>query len=161
MNNYNLAQVNIAQLLNPIDHPTMAGFVANLDRINEIAEGYQGFVWRLKGDENNATALRVFEDDFLIINMSVWESREALFDYVYQSAHVEVLKRKKEWFSNMKNMHMALWYVPQGHFPTPQEAKERLRYYNTNSATPYAFGFKHEFTAAEAEAYIPNTIKAQ
>ncbi|NER17663.1 DUF3291 domain-containing protein [Spongiivirga citrea] len=157
MNEFHLAQVNIAQMLAPMDDPIMADFVANLDRINALAEKSNGFVWRLKDEEGNAMAVRVFDDEFLIINMSVWENRQTLFDYVYKSMHVEILKRKTEWFSNMKNMHMALWYVPKGHFPTPQEAKDRLSYYNTHGATPYAFGFKHEFTAEEAVAYQPNT----
>ena len=81
MSEYHLAQVNIARILEPLDSPVMEGFVNNLDRINGIAEASPGFVWRLKGDDNNATALRVFEDDFLIINMSVWESKEALFNF--------------------------------------------------------------------------------
>lgn len=154
---HQLAQVNIARMIAPIDSPEMADFVDNLDRINAIAENSIGFVWRLTGDENNATALRVFEDDFLIINMSVWDSKEALFNFTYASQHAGVLKRKKEWFHKMTDRHMCLWYVNVGRRPTPQEAKKRLQYLNDHGETPYAFSFKQKFTAEDAINYMPVT----
>ncbi|QCW99386.1 DUF3291 domain-containing protein [Aggregatimonas sangjinii] len=150
-----LSQVNIARMIAPIDSPMMADFVDNLDRINEIAEKHQGFVWRLKGEQNDATAMRVFEDDFLIINMSVWKSMDALFKFTYSSEHVAILKRKKEWFSAMKDMHMAFWYLPLGHLPTPDEAKARLQYLNQNGETPYAFTFKSKYTSEDALHFNP------
>src|SRR5436190_10799386 len=107
-----LAQVNIARMLAPIDSPVMEDFVANLDRINALAEASNGFVWRLKDDTNNATSIKIFDDDFLIVNMSVWENIDVLSQFVYQSDHVEIFKRRKEWFQKMPEMHMALWYVP-------------------------------------------------
>lgn len=161
MNKYALAQVNIARMLAPIDSPVMADFVDNLDRINELAEKSPGFIWRLQGEENNATALRVFDDDFLIINMSVWESKEALFSFTYSSAHVEILKRKREWFYKMTDMHMALWYVEAGHEPSPEEAKQRLNYLNEHGESPYAFTFKSTYTLADFDDYnseFPNRL---
>lgn len=153
MKKHHLAQVNIARMLAPIDSPVMEDFVANLDRINAVAEASEGFIWRLTGEENDATALRVFDDDFLIINMSVWESRDALFAFTYKSDHVEIFARRKEWFSAMSDMHMALWYVEAGHEPTPEEAKQRLEYLNLHGATPYAFSFKDKFSEKDAIAY--------
>ncbi len=148
-----LAQVNIAEMIAPINDPVMADFVNNLDRINALAESSEGFVWRLKGDENNATAIRVFDYDFLIINMSVWEDIDTLFDFTYKTAHVEILKRKKEWFHNMKQMHMAFWYVEEGHHPTPEEAKEKLQYIREHGETPVAFTFKSRFTQEDYKTY--------
>ncbi|SHJ12876.1 DUF3291 domain-containing protein [Pseudozobellia thermophila] len=153
MNEYHLAQVNIARMLAPIDSEVMQDFVNNLDRINGLAEKSIGFVWRLEGDEGNATALRIFEDDFLIVNMSVWRSKEALFNFTYASQHVGVLKRKKEWFHKMTDRHMCLWYVPAGTEPTPADAKLRLRYLNEHGDSPYAFGFKGRYTVEEALNY--------
>ena len=106
--NVHLAQINIAKILAPLDHPIMADFVANLDPINALAEESEGFVWRLKEENNNATSIKVFDDDFLIVNMSVWRNADALYEYVYRSNHVEIFKRRKEWFEKMKDMHMAL-----------------------------------------------------
>jgi hypothetical protein len=150
---YHLAQINIAKMLAPIDHPLMADFVANLDAINSIAEKSAGFVWRLKGNDNNATAIRIFEDDFLIINMSVWETREALFDFTYRSDHSGILKRKKQWFSPMGEGHMAFWYLKAGREPAPEEAKKRLAYLNRHGETPYAFTFKSNFGPQDAISY--------
>ncbi|MEW7291469.1 DUF3291 domain-containing protein [Aquimarina sp. 2304DJ70-9] len=148
-----LAQVNIAEMIAPINDPVMTDFVNNLDRINALAEESKGFVWRLKDEEGNATAITVFDNLFLIINMSVWEDMDTLFNFTYKTAHVEILKRKKEWFKNMPRMHMAFWYVDNGHLPTPEEAKERLYYLQEHGETPYAFSFKSKFTEKEAREY--------
>ncbi|MEP3210704.1 MAG: DUF3291 domain-containing protein [Maribacter sp.] len=155
MNTYHLAQVNIARMLAPIDSEVMTDFVANLDRINQLAEKSDGFVWRLKDENDNATSLQVFEDEFIIVNMSVWNSKKSLFEFTYNSAHLEVFKRKKEWFSKMRDMHMALWWVPIGVEPKAEDAKERLKYLNAKGETPFAFSFKSDFSAAEAEQYKP------
>lgn len=147
---YHLAQINIAKMIAPLDSPVMAEFVANLEPINSLAEKSAGFVWRLKDDSNNATAIKVYDDDFIIVNMSVWENTEVLFQFVYQSHHTEYLKRRKEWFQKMPEMHMVLWYVPAGHAPTVQEAVDRLNHLRKNGETPFAFTFKKQFTVEEA-----------
>ena len=150
---FHLAQVNIGKILAPIDSPLMAEFVANLDRINALAENSEGFVWRLKDDSNSATSIKVYNDDLIIVNMSVWEHLDYLFQYVYQSAHVEIFKRRKEWFEKMSEMHMVLWYVPAGHKPSVNEAVEKLNFLRKNGETPLAFTFKKRFTAEEAASY--------
>jgi hypothetical protein len=150
---FHLAQINIGKMLAPIDSSVMADFVANLDRINALAENSEGFVWRLKDDSNNATTIKVYDDDLIIVNMSVWEHVDYLFQYVYQSAHVEIFKRRKEWFKRMSEMHMVLWYVPAGHKPSVYEAVEKLNFLRKNGETPLAFTFKKRFTAEEAASY--------
>lgn len=152
---YNLAQVNITKMLAPINDPIMADFVNNLDRINAIADQTEGFVWRLQDIENNATAIKAFEDDTLIINMSVWENMESLFQFTYKSDHVEIFSRRKEWFSRIKDMHMVFWFVPVSHIPTPKEARERLEYANKHGTTPYSFTFKDKFTVDDFLKYNP------
>ncbi|HEV3249939.1 MAG TPA: DUF3291 domain-containing protein [Puia sp.] len=137
-----LAQVNISRMLAPIDSPLMEGFVSNLDRINALAEASEGFIWRLRDETNNATSIRVFDDDFLIVNMSVWKNMEALYQFVYRSNHLEMIRQRREWFEKMPEMHLALWFVPAGHLPTVAEATERLTYLRNNGETPFAFTFK-------------------
>ena len=132
----------------------MVDFVANLDRINAVFEANDGFIWRLTGYENDALTIRFFEDEFLIINTSIWESRDALFAFTYASEHVEIFTRRKEWFSSMKDKHIALWYGESGHEPTPAEAKQRLEYYNMHGDSPYPFGFKAKFAAEDVRRYI-------
>ena len=151
---YHLAQLNIGKILGPIDSPVMAEFVANLDPINSLAEKSPGFVWRLKDDSNNATSIKVYDDDFIIVNMSVWENVDALFQFVYQSQHTEYMKRRKEWFEKMPEMYIALWYVPSGHTPTIQEAVDRLNYLRKHGETPYAFSFRKRFTVEEASGFM-------
>jgi len=145
-----LAQINIAEMLAPIDDPIMADFVNNIDDINALAEQSKGFVWRLIGDQDNATSLTVFDNIFLIINMSVWKDVDTLFNFTYKTMHAQILKRKKEWFHNFPRMHMALWYVEDGHTPSPEEAKERLYHLQEYGETPYAFSFKKKFSVEES-----------
>ena len=150
---YHIAQINIGRMAVPIDSPVMQTFVDRLDEINALAEASEGFVWRLKGDGNNATAIRIFDDSTLLVNMSVWKNTDDLYTYTYQTAHAGILKRRKEWFLKMQDMQMALWYIPAGHLPTVAEAEQRLSYIRANGPTPYTFTFKQRFSVAEAMAF--------
>jgi len=150
---FQIAQVNIGRMLAPIDSPVMAEFVANLDRINALAESSEGFVWRLKDDHNNATSIKIYDDDFIIVNMSVWRTIDSLFNFAYKSHHVEIFKKRSSWFEKMPEMHMALWYVPAGHEPTVAEAEGRLNYIRANGETPRAFTFRKRFTAEEHQQF--------
>ncbi len=138
-----LAQVNIAKMLAPIDSPVMADFFNNLTPINELAEGSEGFVWRLKDETNNATAIKVYDDDFIIVNMSVWKNIDSLFQFAYKSKHIDYFIRRSEWFEKMPQMHMALWNIPAGHEPSVAEAVERLDYLRKNGESDYAFTFRN------------------
>ena len=80
------------------------------------------------GDGNDATSLRPFDDEMIIVNMSVWQNLERLKDYVYKSAHTDILKRRAEWFEKLQDIIVVLWWIPAGHEPTVQEAKERLEH---------------------------------
>jgi len=125
MSGYHLAQLNIGNLAAPLDSPQLKDFVDNLDRINAVAEGSPGFVWRLVGDGNDATSLRPLGDNVLV-NMSVWRDVASLKDYVYRSAHTQIMKRRREFFTRMSEANMVLWWVPVGHQPTIAEAVARL-----------------------------------
>ena len=141
-----LAQLNIAKFKAPMDHESMAGFVEQLDPINALADGWPGFVWRLQTDEGNATALHIYGDDTLNVNMSVWESKEALWTYVYSGEHLAVMRRRREWFKRVEQF-MCLWWVPAGHRPDIPEAEERLTHLREHGPTPTAFTFKTFFAA--------------
>lgn len=136
-----LAQVNIARALAPIDDPQMAGFVARLDDINALAESSPGFVWRLKTDEGNATSLRPYDDERILVNLSAWKSPEDLQQFVYRSAHAQVMRQRKQWFERFGDVYMALWWIEPGHVPTIAEAKERLRYLQLHGESDFAFSF--------------------
>ncbi|WP_377268403.1 DUF3291 domain-containing protein [Peterkaempfera sp. SMS 1(5)a] len=146
-NRYELAQVNIARLLAPIDSPRLADFTAALDPVNAVADAADGFVWRLRTEDGNATAVRVFDDDWLIVNMSVWRDRQALLDYVYAAPHRDVLKRRREWFAQETEAMAALWWVPAGVRPTVADAEHRLTTLRTHGPTPEAFTLRDTFPA--------------
>lgn len=142
--NYHLAQLNIAQLLAPLDSLQLKDFVDNLERINALAEQSEGFIWRLQTEEGDATALRPFGDE-VIVNLSVWASVEALHQFVYRSAHAPIMRRRREWFARMANTYMMLWWIPEGHEPTVEEAKQRLDLLQNQGASAQAFSFKQVF----------------
>lgn len=157
MSDYHIAQVNIARMLAPLDDPIMADFVNNLDRINAAADTAPGFVWRLQTDDGDATALRVFEDNMLIVNLSVWETIDALFDYTYKSDHVEVFRRRKDWFEKMDSHYLALWWIPAATLPSTGDARARLAHMDQHGITPQAFTFKQRFTVQEMRDYAKAT----
>jgi len=147
---FDLAQVNIMRLRAALDSPELAAFVAALDPVNAIAEGAPGFVWRLKAADGNSTSIRVFDDDSLLVNMSTWRSLEALNDYVYRSAHKDIMRRRREFALPIVEAYIALWWVPRGHQPTVAEAEERLRHLRAHGPTPFAFGIRKPFPAPDA-----------
>ena len=142
MSGYELAQLNIGIIRGPMDSPVMADFAANLARVNALAERSPGFVWRLQTEEGDATAIRAFEDPNLLLNMSVWRDLESLRTYVYASAHVEIMRRRREWFEPMRDAHLVLWWVPNSHRPTIGEAIAKLDTLRAKGPTAEAFTFR-------------------
>jgi hypothetical protein len=142
-----LAQLNVARAKTPLDAPEMADFMALLDPVNELADRSPGFVWRLEDEDGNATSIRAFDDDRVIVNMSVWESIDALWSYVYSGPHLDVMRRRREWFRHFGSPALVLWWVPAGEIPTVEEAKRRLALLEEHGPTPDAFTFKVRFGA--------------
>ena len=142
---HHVAQINIARANAPTDSPELAEFIAALEPVNALAESSTGFVWRLQDDSGDAVSIRVFDDDQIIINMSVWESIDALFAFAYRSHHVDYFRRRREWFNRFPTAHLALWWVPAGQIPTVAEAKERREHRAATGPTPYAFTFTRRF----------------
>jgi len=150
MSRYHLAQLNVGIIKAPLESPVMADFVNNLDRINALAEASPGFVWRLQTEEGNATALRPTEDESFLVNMSVWEDADSLSRFVFKSAHVEIMRRRREWFERMVEAYLVLWWVPKGHVPTVDEALARLARVREHGPTPEAFTFRTAFPPPDA-----------
>ena len=146
---YHLAQINIATVRYPLESLEMKEFVDALETINALAENSPGFIWRLTGEQNNATEYRPFSDDRIIVNMSVWDTLESLKNYVYNSAHTDYLRRRKEWFQIMREAYTALWWVESGRTPTIEEAKSKLESLRTKGSTAAAFAFHEPFPAPQ------------
>ena len=146
---FQLAQINIGRAKGSMDAAVMKEFSDNLDPINQIAESSPGFIWRLKDESGNATDIQSFDDPDIIINMSVWESFDALKNFMFKTHHIDFLKRKKEWFYTMSDANYALWWVPLGHQPDIEEAKSRLLHLQQHGESPHAFSFKKVYTSEE------------
>ena len=145
MPQFHLAQVNIARMKAPLDSPVMAGFVARLAEINALADNSPGFVWRLQTPEGDATYLRPYDDERILFNLSVWKDVETLKEYVFRSAHGELLRQRRGWFEHWVGVAIALWWVPEGHIPGVDEAKKRLAHLEQHGPSTHAFTFKVPF----------------
>jgi len=151
---YHLAQLNVGLARAATDSPVMAGFMAGIEPVNALADAEPGFVWRLQdGDGPGATALRPCGPD-LMINMSVWESLDALRDFVYRNGpHLDFMRRRRDWFHRMPDDHLVLWWVPAGHVPGVDEGLSRLDLLRSQGPSPLAFTFHDPYDApAEAAA---------
>ncbi len=151
MPRYHLAQLNVGTILHDLEAPAMKGFVDNLERINALAEASPGFVWRLQDEAGDATGIQVTEDPRFIVNLSLWETAEALFDFVYRSAHTGIMAQRREWFARPAEAYQVLWWLPAGEIPTVEAALARLERLRELGPTPEAFTFKQRFPAPGAE----------
>lgn len=155
LSKFHLAQINVGRLLAPVDHPQIADFKNNLDRVNAIADDLPGFVWRLTGEGNNATDIQPKPDDPLFaMNMSVWTDLDSLAAFVYRSDHRDIMRRRREWFEPME-IFMCLWWVPAGHLPTIEEGLDRLETFEKLGPTPEAFSFRYPAPAPDARTIFP------
>jgi hypothetical protein len=149
MSKFELAQLNIAKMRDSLESPMMSGFVENLDRINGLAEQSPGFRWRLQSEDGNATGFRPFGEDTLV-NVSVWKDIESLRKFVFSADHVEIMRSKREWFNKMAEVYVVLWWVPAGHHPGTEEARDRLQHLRDNGPAVQAFTFKNSFSESDA-----------
>src|SRR5690349_14234940 len=99
MKRMHVAELNIGRARYPLDDPRMAGFMKNLAAINAIADRSPGFVWRL-ADESGVgnTDTKYTDDPQQIVNISVWETAEALEHFVWKTVHQKIYNQKHDWF---------------------------------------------------------------
>jgi hypothetical protein len=148
MNKYQLAEINVARMKGvDKNDPIMKEFMDNLDAVNQLAESSEGFVWRLKDEGNDATSFNPYNDEQIIINVSVWESIETMEQYVFKTFHSDFLRRRKEWFVKYGKANTAMWWVPAGIYPTIEQAVEKLDYLQKNGPSELVFDFKNKFNA--------------
>ena len=151
MTRFHLAQANIGRIRAPLEDPIMEGFRSQLDPINALADRSPGFVWRLQTEDGNAMAIRPFADERMAINTSVWESLEALQQFIYRSTHVGPLRDRKQWFEPIEGPILVLWWIPSGHVPTVAEALDRLEHLK-HGASPDAFTFGTPFRPPDGQS---------
>lgn len=128
-----------------MDHPAIADFAAGLELINGLADKSPGFVWRLQTDSGDLTSVRPYEDPDVIVNLTVWETPEALREFAYRSDHLSFLRRRGDWFIPMDGEVVVGWWVPAGHLPDIDEAKARLAHLIEHGPTAHAFGIRKPF----------------
>jgi hypothetical protein len=145
MSAWHVAQMNVGTVLHPLDDPRIAEFMGLLDQVNAMADASPGFVWRLQSAQGNATDIQVNDDPRFIVNMSVWRSVEALFDFVYRSSHRSVMAKRRNWFARPDRAYQVLWWIPAGSTPTIAQGLERLGWLDRNGASPHAFDFRNKF----------------
>jgi hypothetical protein len=146
---WHLAQVNVGRMIAPAGDARVAGFYDALDRINALADASPGFLWRLQDASGNATGLQATPDPLTIVNMSVWTDADALFAYVYRSAHTPVMAQRRQWLERPSDAHQALWWVPAGAIPSVDEGLSRLWLLDRFGPSAQAFTFKQRYPAPD------------
>ena len=144
-NGFHLAQINTARAVASLDDPVMEGFVSQLEQVNALADESPGFVWRLADESGNAaTDIHAFDDERILVNMSVWESLEALRQFSYRGRHASLLRDRGKWFEPGSTL-LTLWWIAAGSVPSVEDAKRKLEFLEANGPTPAAFTFKDRF----------------
>ncbi len=146
-NHFHLAEINVARMHAPLDDPIMADFVANRDELNRLGDAAPGFIWRTQSADSNDLAILLFDNPNMLVQLSIWESVEALYEYAFRDQHAKVMGRRREWFERMTTPYLALWWIPAGTIPTSEEGKARLEYLTEHGPTPYAFTIKDRYPA--------------
>jgi hypothetical protein len=147
---WHIAQLNVGYPVAPLDTEQLRGFVDMLEPVNALADDAPGFVWRLQTEDGDATAIRGFDDDRLLMNMSVWESIESLAAFVFEGEHAAVMRRRRQWFERVDRAYACLWWVPAGMVPSVADAEPRLASLREHGPTPYAFTFRQTFGPPDA-----------
>ncbi len=146
---FHLAQINIARMRTPLTDPNMSDFIAQLEEVNGLADESAGFVWRLADDSGNAaTDVRIPGDDRVLVNMSVWESVEALQAFSYKGRHAELLRHRSKWFEP-GSTRLVMWWIPAGSIPSVEEAIDKLDTLEKDGPTREAFTFRELFPAPD------------
>ena len=158
---HHIAQLNISRLAAPLDAPSMKEFVDFLEPVNKFAEESSGFVWRMKGENGEASSLMAspFEDPMIVTNLTVWTDIPSLQAFVYKSVHRYFLQNRKQWFSRVESNQLVMWWVPPGTIPTLQEAKEKLAQLDANGPSAEAFTFQNAFDPAGSTLVVPRQSK--
>jgi hypothetical protein len=90
--------------------------------------------------------------------MSVWRDVESLQAFVYRSAHVEIMRRRREWFERMSEAYTVLWWVPREHRPELEEAEDRLSHLRLHGPDEYAFNFREPFAPPDTTVPEPSAV---
>jgi hypothetical protein len=142
-----LAQVNVARMRAAPESPVMAGFMAAVDPVYRMAESTPGFVWRLRGAGGHMPTCRDEAQGWLIVNVSVWKTYEALHQFVYRSRHGGLVRRRTEWFLPTPQPSTALWWIPDDDRPSLDESRARLALLRREGPSPRAFSLRRRFPA--------------
>ena len=159
---WQLAEVNVARLREPLESPSMAGLIKALGDVNWLADKSPGFAWRHKPDEGPLTLGPLSGAGVVVITLSVWDTYEALHAYVYRSAHGLFMQRRARWFVPIPGYTTALWWLHEGERPSVEDGVARLEHLRANGSTPRAFSLRHQFgpdgrTAGRRSEVVPVT----
>lgn len=143
---FHLAELNVGRLLTPTDDPRVAEFMGNLDRINGLGKRMPGFVWMMEGSGEPGTGNTENSfggDSQMITNLTVWQDAASLENFVFGTLHKHFYENRGKWFEVLGRMHFVMWWVPEGHKPTLDEAMARLEKLQSEGDSDEAFGWSY------------------
>lgn len=161
MADHHIAQLNISRLLASLDTPEMKEFVDFLEPVNKFAEESPGFVWRMKGENGEASSLLAspFDDPMIVTNLTVWADIPSLQAFVYKSVHRYFLQNRRQWFARVATNQFVMWWVSPGVIPTLTDAKDRLQRLEAEGPSPEAFTLQQAFDARGKPIEVPRLFR--
>jgi hypothetical protein len=125
----------------------MKEFVDFLEPVNKFADESPGFIWRMKGEDGQASSFlsSPFEDPMIVTNLTVWSDVTSLRAFVYNSVHRYFLQSRKNWFEKVTSPQVVLWWTRAGQLPDLAMAKEKLNLLTEAGPGPTAFTFQTQF----------------
>lgn len=141
---YNLCQYNKARAIAPLADIRMADFVNAQAALYAASDRKPGFVWRLDGGDES---VRPFDDKRIVVGLTIWRDVASLKAFTYDTAHLGMMRRRREWFEPHAVANYVLWWKRAGELPTVAEAEERLACLQENGPTSQAFDFAAPFTS--------------
>ena len=136
-----LAQFYIGHMTYDLEDPRMADFNRGIDMLNRIAEQSEGFVWKYETGVGGVVQEDVDNNPHILVNMTVWDSFESFRHFVWNTLHKHFVNRKSEWFTPLDTAHFVMWWIPEGHRPTLDEARTKLDLLRQDASTDAAFGW--------------------
>ena len=146
-------QCNVAQMKYDKHAPEMHSFFQAVPHIQKLAEASPGFIWR-ETDEDDPTIAHRLGTDF-IVNLSAWQSLDALYGFVFGQSHKQIMMARDQWFTHLGKPLSVIWLSDNTPFPSWDEAIDKLETLwergPTQDAFDYSWAYANSLTIKSLE----------
>ena len=146
-------QFNVAQMKYPKDASEMQSFFNAVPHVQRLAESSPGFIWREVNEDDPTISNRLGTD--FIVNLSAWESLDALYAFVFSQSHRQIMMARDHWFTHVGKALSVVWFANDAPYPSWDQAIDRLEMLWQNGPTRDAF----DYSWAHREGLVTQTFQ--